>query len=50
MKIITMRRVYVASPCRGQREVNIRYLKMAMLDSLARMKLHMLHMLTYHLC
>lgn len=36
MKIITMRRVYIASPCRGQREVNIRYLKMAMLDSLAR--------------
>ena len=36
MKIVTFKRVYIASPCRGQREVNIRYLKMCMLDSLAR--------------
>jgi hypothetical protein len=36
MKVVTLKRVYIASPYRGSREVNIRYLKMAMLDSLAR--------------
>lgn len=36
MKVVTLKRVYIASPYKGSREVNIRYLKMAMLDSLSR--------------